>query len=97
MFIKKKFLKVVLQLNGHIGSLRILKNEYSHNYYLYYRSNRVILNIFFIYKNFNVFVSLFKSLILSRCKIFFISNNSNFSKFIFYYTKRLNQYCFVGN
>lgn len=95
--LKKKYLSTLIALNGHIGSLRRFKNLYAHNYYLYYRLNYVVLNLFKSFSNFNIFLGLFKSMILNNCKVLFICNEFNLARLIFFFTKKINQYCFVGS
>jgi len=94
---KKKYFKIFFHLNNYLGSLKELKSIYSHFYFKYYRLNTIILNVYLSYLSFNNFLYLFKSAILNKCKFFFISNNLKFSDFIFYYSKKINQYCFIGS
>lgn len=93
----KKYLFLFLKLGSYLGHSNKIKHVYSYNYLCFYRYNYGILNLSKKLLNLKFFLSFYKRLIFLNCRFLFITTNLDYSKLIFFYTKKLNQYCFAGD
>lgn len=97
LYKNKKYLIIFFKLNSYIGQSNKIKQIFSYKYLYFYRYNYGLINLSKKLLNLKFFLNFFKRLVFLNCRFFFISPNLEYSKLIFFYAKKLRQYCFVGN